>query len=36
MRITPAISWSWNLAGEPAGKTWYEPRRTVHSAPARA
>jgi pyridoxamine 5'-phosphate oxidase family protein len=29
-RITPTISWSWNMAGEPAGDTWYEPRRTVH------
>ena len=34
MRITPTISWSWNMAGEPAGTTWYEPRRTVHRAPA--
>lgn len=30
LRITPTISWSWNLAGEPAGDTWYEARRTVH------
>ena len=30
MRITPTISWSWNLAGNPAGDTWYEPRRTLH------
>jgi pyridoxamine 5'-phosphate oxidase family protein len=29
-RITPTISWSWNLAGEPAGDTWYPARRTVH------
>ena len=34
MRITPTISWSWNMAGEAAGTTWYEPRRTVHQAPA--
>jgi pyridoxamine 5'-phosphate oxidase family protein len=34
VRITPTISWSWNLAGEPAGETWYEPRRTVHAKPA--
>jgi pyridoxamine 5'-phosphate oxidase family protein len=34
MRITPTISWSWNMAGEPAGTTWYEPRRTVHQPPA--
>ncbi|MFI5891868.1 PPOX class F420-dependent oxidoreductase [Actinoplanes sp. NPDC051513] len=33
LRITPTISWSWNMAGEPAGSTWYEPRRTVHPAP---
>ena len=30
LRITPTISWSWNLEGRPAGATWYEPRRTVH------
>ncbi|WP_329065380.1 PPOX class F420-dependent oxidoreductase [Amycolatopsis sp. NBC_01480] len=29
-RITPAVSWSWNLAGEPVGDTWYESRRAVH------
>jgi pyridoxamine 5'-phosphate oxidase family protein len=33
VRITPTISWSWNLAGNPAGDTWYEPRRTVHQIP---
>ncbi|RBM24262.1 hypothetical protein DI005_00575 [Prauserella sp. PE36] len=22
---------SWNLAGEPVGEDWYEPRRTVHA-----
>lgn len=33
MRITPTISWSWNLAGEPAAEHWYEPRRTVHADP---
>lgn len=32
MRITPVISWSWNLAGEPVGDSWYEARRTVHEA----
>ncbi len=30
MRITPTVSWSWNMAGEPAGGTWYEARRAVH------
>lgn len=34
-RITPTISWSWNLTGEPAGSEWYEPRRTVHGPPER-
>jgi pyridoxamine 5'-phosphate oxidase family protein len=29
-RITPTISWSWNLAGNPVGDTWYESRRTAH------
>jgi pyridoxamine 5'-phosphate oxidase family protein len=33
-RITPTVSWSWNMAGEPAGTTWYEPRRAVHPTPA--
>jgi pyridoxamine 5'-phosphate oxidase family protein len=35
MPISPAISWSWNMAGEPVGDTWYEPRRTVHQTPTR-
>ena len=30
MRITPTISWSWNMEGEPARDAWYEPTRTVH------
>jgi pyridoxamine 5'-phosphate oxidase family protein len=29
-RITPTVSWSWNLAGEPAGEGWYDATRTVH------
>jgi pyridoxamine 5'-phosphate oxidase family protein len=29
VRITPTVSWSWNLAGEPVGENWYEARRTV-------
>jgi pyridoxamine 5'-phosphate oxidase family protein len=36
MRITPTISWSWNMAGNPAGDTRYEPRRTVHQIPPRS
>ena len=35
LRITPTISWSWNMAGEPVGDTWYEPRRAIHQAPDR-
>jgi pyridoxamine 5'-phosphate oxidase family protein len=30
VRVTPTISWSWNLEGAPAGDTWYKARRTVH------
>jgi pyridoxamine 5'-phosphate oxidase family protein len=30
VRVTPTISWSWNLEGAPAGDTWCEARRTVH------
>ncbi|GAA3964634.1 hypothetical protein GCM10023085_53980 [Actinomadura viridis] len=33
-RITPTISWSWNMAGEPVGENWYESRRAVHQIPA--
>jgi pyridoxamine 5'-phosphate oxidase family protein len=33
LRVTPTISWSWNMAGEPVGDTWYEPRRAVHQPP---
>ncbi|MDP9463055.1 MAG: PPOX class F420-dependent oxidoreductase, partial [Actinomycetota bacterium] len=33
LRITPTVSWSWNMAGEPVGDTWYEPRRTSHERP---
>lgn len=29
-RITPMISWSWNLAAEPVADTWYPAHRTVH------
>lgn len=29
-RIAPRVSWSWNLAGEPAGEQWYGARRAVH------
>jgi pyridoxamine 5'-phosphate oxidase family protein len=30
-RITPTVSWSWNMAGEPVGATWYPARRTLHT-----
>lgn len=30
MRIVPTESWSWNLAGEPAGDPWYPVSHTVH------
>lgn len=33
MRITPTISWSWNMEGEPVGDTWYESRRAIHQVP---
>ena len=36
LRITPTVSWSWNLDGAPAGDTWYESRRTVHRVEAGA
>lgn len=31
LRIRPTVSWSWNMAGEPVGETWYESRRATHS-----
>jgi pyridoxamine 5'-phosphate oxidase family protein len=34
MRVTPTISWSWNMAGEPVGDTWYPSRRSVHTRTA--
>ncbi|MCC8249238.1 PPOX class F420-dependent oxidoreductase [Saccharothrix luteola] len=30
LRITPTVSWSWNLAGEPVGEEWYPAAKTVH------
>lgn len=32
VRITPTVSWSWNLAGRPAADEWYPMRRMEHSA----
>ena len=34
VRITPHVSWSWNMAGEPVGDSWYETRRAVHGGSA--
>ncbi|MHA6782993.1 PPOX class F420-dependent oxidoreductase [Pseudonocardia saturnea] len=34
MRITPAVSWSWNMAGDPVGEAWYASRRAEHSTDA--
>jgi pyridoxamine 5'-phosphate oxidase family protein len=28
MRVTPKVSWSWNMEGAPVGDTWYEARRS--------
>lgn len=36
VRITPTTSWSWNMAGDPVGDTWYEPRRSVPQVPTRS
>ena len=30
IRITPTISWSWNMDAQPAGDTWYPSRRAEH------
>jgi pyridoxamine 5'-phosphate oxidase family protein len=30
LRITPTVSWSWNMEGKPVGDTWYESSRAVH------
>jgi pyridoxamine 5'-phosphate oxidase family protein len=30
LRITPRVSWSWNLEGAPVGDEWYQARRAVH------
>jgi pyridoxamine 5'-phosphate oxidase family protein len=34
LRITPHVSWSWNMAGQPVGAAWYETRRAVHGGSA--
>jgi pyridoxamine 5'-phosphate oxidase family protein len=35
LRIRPTVSWSWNMAGEPVGETWYESRRATHQSSVR-
>ncbi len=30
LRITPTISWSWNLDAQPVGEEWYAVRRAQH------
>ncbi|MEV2231064.1 PPOX class F420-dependent oxidoreductase [Streptomyces phaeochromogenes] len=32
-RITPTVSWSWNMTGLPVGAEWYPSRRSVHEVP---
>ena len=32
VRITPTVSWSWNLEGAPAGDEWYPARRATHGS----
>ncbi len=34
--ISPSVSWSWNLAGEPASEEWYPMTRTDHSITVRS
>ena len=33
LRITPTVSWSWNMAGEPVSDDWYPARKCEHAAP---
>ena len=32
IRITPFVSWSWNMAAEAVGETWYVHRRPAGEA----
>ena len=34
LRVTPTVSWSWNMAGQPVGHTWYDTPRTEHAPPS--
>lgn len=31
LRIVPAVSWSWNMAGAPVGDSWYPEHRRDHA-----
>ena len=31
MRITPTVSWSWNMEGDPVGEAWYPSRKALHA-----
>jgi pyridoxamine 5'-phosphate oxidase family protein len=33
MRMTPTVSWSWNMEGDPVGDSWYASRRAIHRVP---
>ena len=33
LRVTPTVSWSWNIEGEPVGEVWYESQRSIHRPP---
>ena len=35
VRISPAMSWSWNMAGDPVGEDWYESCRASHTTTRR-
>jgi pyridoxamine 5'-phosphate oxidase family protein len=34
LRVTPTVSWAWNMAGEPVGESWYQARRARHEVTA--
>jgi len=34
LRVTPTVSWTWNLDGRPVGTSWYETTRTEHAPPS--
>src|ERR687892_596617 len=36
MRVTPTVSWSWNMEAEPVGEEWYPTRRAVRGPAPRS